>query len=111
MNENSETFIIYVFTLKALKQAMSIYYFWIFLLTILQKDKTPTEIPTECANFADDFSTNLDIELFKNTGINKHVIKLVRGKQPSFGLIYNLSPVELEMLKTYIKTYLKTGFI
>ena len=47
----------------------------------------------------------------KNTGINKHAIKLEEGKQPFYEPIYSPRPVELETLKTYIKTYLKTGFI
>lgn len=51
------------------------------------------------------------IERFKNTDINEHTIKLVKGKQPSYRLIYILSLVELETLKTYIKIYLKTRFI
>ena len=33
------------------------------------------------------------------------------GKQPPYRPIYSLGPVELEILKTYIKTHLKTGFI
>ena len=51
------------------------------------------------------------MELSENTGINKHVIKLVKGKQPSYSSIYSLDPVEMETLKAYIETYLKTGFI
>ncbi len=47
----------------------------------------------------------------ENIGINKHAIELINGKQPPYGPIYALSPVELETLKTYIKTHLKTGFI
>ena len=47
----------------------------------------------------------------ENTGINEHTIKLEKGKQSSYRPIYSLKPVELETLKTYIKTYLKTGFI
>ena len=43
--------------------------------------------------------------------MNEHAIKLEEGKQPSFGPIYNLRPVELEILKTYIKTNLANGFI
>ena len=50
-------------------------------------------------------------ELPENTGINKITIKLEEGKQPFFGSIYSLSPVELETLKTYIKTNLANGFI
>ncbi len=51
------------------------------------------------------------MELPENTGMNEHAIKLIEGKQPPYEPIYALSPVELETLKTYIKTHLKTGFI
>ncbi len=51
------------------------------------------------------------MELSKNTRMNEHAIELIDGKQPPYGPIYALSPVELETLKAYIKTYLKTGFI
>ncbi len=51
------------------------------------------------------------MELPENTGLNEHAIELVEGKQPPYGPIYALSPVELETLKTYIETHLKTGFI
>ncbi len=51
------------------------------------------------------------MELPGNTGINKHAIELIEEKQPPYGLIYALSPVELETLKAYIETHLKTRFI
>ena len=51
------------------------------------------------------------MELPENTDINKPAIELIKGKQPLYELIYSLKPVELEALKTYIETYLKTGFI
>ncbi len=51
------------------------------------------------------------MELPENTGLNKHVIELIEGKQPPYGSIYALSPVEFETLKTYIETHLKTRFI
>lgn len=43
--------------------------------------------------------------------LNKHTIKLIDGKQLSYRLIYALSLVKLETLKTYIETYLKIRFI
>ena len=49
------------------------------------------------------------MELPANTGINEYAIKLQDGKQSPYGPIYSLGPVELETLKTYIETYLKTG--
>ncbi len=51
------------------------------------------------------------MELPKKTGMNKHAIELIEGKQPPYEPIYALSLVELKTLKTYIETYLKTGFI
>ena len=51
------------------------------------------------------------MELPENSGINEHVIKLIEGKQPPYGPIYSLGPVELETLKAYLETHLKTGFI
>ena len=43
--------------------------------------------------------------------MNEHAIELEEGKQPPFGPIYSLGPVELEILKTYIETNLANGFI
>ena len=43
--------------------------------------------------------------------MNEHTIKLVEGKQLSYGLIYSLRLVKLEILKIHIKTHLKTRFI
>ena len=50
-------------------------------------------------------------ELPKYTGMNGHAIKLEESKQPSFGSIYSWKLVELETLKTYIKTNLVNSFI
>lgn len=47
------------------------------------------------------------MELPKNTGINEHAIKLIKGKQSLYEPIYTLSPVQQETLKAYIKIYLK----
>ncbi len=80
-------------------------------IAALQWDKAPTEIPAEYSDYADIFSSNLAMELLENTGLNEYAIKLVEGKQPPYGPIYPFSPVELETLKTYIETHLKTGFI
>ena len=47
----------------------------------------------------------------ERTNLNQHTIKLEDDKQPPYGPIYSLEKVELETFKTYIETYLKTGFI
>ena len=51
------------------------------------------------------------MELLENTEINGHAIELKEGKQPLFGTIYSPGPLELETLKTYIKTNLANDFI
>ncbi len=51
------------------------------------------------------------MELPKNTRMNEHAIELIEEKQPLYGPIYALRPVELETLKAYIETHLKTEFI
>lgn len=51
------------------------------------------------------------MELPENISINKYTIKLIEEKQSLYRPIYAFIPVELEILKTYIKTYLKIGLI
>ncbi len=51
------------------------------------------------------------MKLPKNIDMNEYVIKLVEDKQLLYEPIYSLGLVELEILKTYIEPYLKTGFI
>ena len=51
------------------------------------------------------------MELLENTKINEYAIKLEEDKQLLFGPIYNLGPIELEILKTYIKINLANSFI
>ena len=74
-------------------------------------DEAPTKVLAKYSNDSNVFSTENAAELPENTKMNKHAIKLEEGKQPSFGPIYSLGPIELEMLKTYIKTNLANGFI
>ncbi len=81
------------------------------LLSSLQQDKAPFKIPLDYTDNDDVFSFDLAMELPENTGINENAIELIEGKQPPYRPIYSLTPVELETLKTYIETHLKTGFI
>ena len=74
-------------------------------------DKAPTKVLAEYSDYSDVFSVENAAELPENTGINEHAIELEEGKQPPFGPIYSLGPVELETLKTYIETNLANGFI
>ena len=74
-------------------------------------NKTPTSIRTEYSNFADVFSPKLALKLPKHKKIKDYTIKFVDNWQPTYRLIYSLGPVELEILKTYIKTNLANSFI
>ena len=68
-------------------------------------------VPAKYTDFADVFSNESANILPEQIGVNEHAIKLEEGKQPSYELIYNLEPIELKTLKTYIKTNLANGFI
>ena len=81
------------------------------LIGVLIFYKAPNNILAEYSDYSNIFSVENAAELPENTGMNKHVIKLEESKQQSFGSIYNLEPVKLETLKTYIKTNLANSFI
>lgn len=51
------------------------------------------------------------MELLENTSMNKHIIELINNKDLSYVNIFALSSAKLQNQKTYIKTYLKIGFI
>ena len=74
-------------------------------------DKAPIEVPVEYSDYSAVFSAKNIAELPEHTRMNDNTIKLEEGKQPFFGPIYSPEPVELETLKTYIKTNLPSSFI
>ena len=74
-------------------------------------DKALTMILAEYSDYSNIFSAENVAELPENTGMNEHDIKLKESKQTPFEPIYSLGSVELEMLKTYIKTNLANNFI
>ena len=80
-------------------------------IAYLKADKAHTRILSKYANFADVFPPKLVIKLFEYMEINDYAIELVHDWQPLYGLIYNLGPIELEILKAYIKNNLANGFI
>ena len=103
---NSKTFIIHVASLNLVpgihpdKKAQIA-----FLLT------EEVKILDKYSDFTHIFSEVKALVLPERTKFNEHFIDLEDGKQPLYGPIYNLGPIELETLKTYIETYLKTRFI
>ena len=69
------------------------------------------KIPDKYLDFVNNFSEKKALMLPERTELNELAINLENSKQPTYKPIYSLGPVELETLKTYIKTYLKTRFI
>ena len=104
LDENSETFVVHVASLDLGihpdREAQ--------IASLLTEE---VKIPDEYSDFADVFSEEKALVLPERTELNEHAIDLEDGKQPPYGPIYSLGPVELETLKTYIETHLKTGFI
>ena len=74
-------------------------------------EEAPIKVLAEYSDFADVFSPDLATEFPEHTEINTHAIDLEESKQPPYGPIYSLGPVELETLKTYIETNLANDFI
>ena len=111
LDEKFEIFVVYVAALEAPLAGMAIHPSQEAQISALIQDEASTKVPSKYADYADVFSFDLTMELPENIGINKHTIELQDGKQPPYGPIYNLRPVELETLKIYIKIHLKTRFI
>ena len=78
---------------------------------MLKAEEAPVTVPAEYLDYVNVFSEKLTAVLSQHTKINTHAIKLEEGKQPPYGPIYSLKPVELEILKTYIETNLANNFI
>ena len=74
-------------------------------------DEAFTEVSAKYSNYSNVFSVKNAAKLPENTGINEYAIELEEDKQPPFGPIYSLRPVELEILRTYIETNLANDFI
>ena len=108
LDKNSETFVIHVASLN-LALAPGIYPDRVAQIAFLFTKEV--KILDEYSDFTDIFLEEKALVSPKQTEFNQHIIELEEDKQPSYGPIYSLGPVELEILKTYIETYLKTGFI
>lgn len=81
------------------------------LLVVFYLDNILDKLLINYYNYTDNFFSNLTIEFLENTNINKYIIELIDSKQLFYKLIYIFSLVELKILKTYIKTFLKIRFI
>ena len=106
LNENVEAFVVYVASVssKIITHLVRKAYIALFITK-------KVIILAEYTDFANVFLKKLAKVLFKQTDINKHTMKLVENKQPSYKLIYSLGQIKLETLKTYIETNLPNSFI
>ena len=119
LDENSETFVMYVAALEVPLSGMTIHPSRVSQIfdsnpveiAALKQNEAPTKAPAKYPVFLDVFSEKEALVLPERTNLNEHAIKLEDDKQPPYGPIYSLSPVELETLKAYIKTHLKTRFL
>ena len=106
LDENAEAFVVHV---SSLQSRMTIHPTKKAQLALLLAEKVTVQ--TEYSDYADVFSEKSANVLPEWTGANEHTIELEEGKQPPYGPIYSLGPVELKIFKTYIKTNLPNGFI
>ena len=110
LDSEHETFIVYIAALS-IDLGDEMYLLKRTQIAYLKVDEALIKIPSEYADFADVFFPKLGTELPKYPRINDHAIVFVDDQQLPYGPIYNLSPVELEILKAYIKNNLANGFI
>ena len=108
LDENIEALVVVVSSLS-LRSKMTIHPARKAQIALLLAKKVT--VPAKYSDFANVFSKESEEVWPKRTEINKHAIKLEDGKQPLYEPIYSLCPVELETLKTYIKTNLANDFI
>ena len=108
LNADNETFVVDVAAL-AEPTTMPIHSSCQAQVAALTSKKTI--IFTEYSDFSNIFSSDSAAELPEYNGINDHPINLLDNKQPPYGPIYSLGPMELETLKTYIEANLAIGFI
>ena len=108
LDPNQEVLVIYV---AILSSEMAIHPSRLAQIASLKAEEAPVTVLAKYLDYANVFFEKLAVVLSEHTEINTHAIKLEEGKQPPYRPIYSLGLVELEILKTYLKTHLKTGFI
>lgn len=68
-------------------------------------------MPAKFSNYNHVFSFDLAIKLPENLRMNQHAMEQIDKKQLLYGPSYSFSLMGLEILKIYIETHLKMGFI
>ena len=106
MDENIKAFVVYI---SSFRSKITIYPVRKAQIALLLAKKVT--ILAKYSDFANVFLEELPNIFPEQIRINDHAIKLEEGKQPLYGSIYNLGPVEFEIFKTYIKINPANGFI
>ena len=106
LDKNVEAFVIHMILFTS---QIIIYPAWKAQIALLLAEKVT--VPAKYSDFVNVFLKNSAKVLPKRTVMIKRIINLEEGKQPSYGSIYSLKPVELKTLKTYIKNNLANHFI
>lgn len=107
LNKDNKTFVVHMAAVSIVD--LNVHLSW-HIQIALPKVKKVT-IPSKYTDYINVFFPNFTAKLPKHTGIINHFIDLIDNKQPLYGLIYSLGLMELDILKTYIKTNLVNGFI
>ena len=111
LNLEHETYVVHVTSLcSTLLTSLNVHPFRKPQISGLIVKEAPIKVLAKYSDFADVFSLDLATKLPEYTEINTYAIDLKEDKQLPYGPIYSLGPVELETLKTYIKTNLANGF-
>ena len=97
LNIDNKTFVVHV---VALVKPITMPIYFSCQAQVVSLTSKETKILAEYSEFSNVFSLDSVVELPEHIGINDHPIDLLDNKQPPYGSIYSLGPVELEMLKT-----------
>ena len=108
LNADDESFVVHV---AALGEPITIPIYPSCQAQVASLMSKETGISAKYSDFSNVFSSDFPAKLLKHKKINDHPINLLDNKQPPYGPIYSLDLIELEMLKTYIKANLASGFI
>ena len=109
LDKNFETFVVHVVSLSS--TSLNVHPSRRPQIFGLIAKKASTKVSVKYSDFVDVFFSDLVSKLPKHTRINDHAIKLVNSQQLSYGSIYSLGLVKLEILKAYIEINLANGFI
>lgn len=111
LDSNDETFIISVTFLISSNLSIDVYVSYKIQIALLIIDEASTIVSFEYVYFANIFSLDFVAKLLNHFRIKNYPIDLVQGQQLPDEPIYSPKLVELETLKTYIKTNLANSFI